>query len=129
MRDLSYQCIYISEKSISCRNGIRSVVYTYFALDVWGGKGAICEDITAFTVLLSVLFASAPSGSLILQLTGIRDYPAMLSVIHGTVAVVSLCGIIVMGRELYQKSGIFKKQEYALVILFLLSMGVEMIRF
>lgn len=69
------------------------------------------------------------AGSLILQLTGIRDYPAMLPVIHGTVAVVSLCGIIVMGRELYQKSGIFKKQEYALVILFLLSMGVEMIRF
>lgn len=65
MRDLSYQCIYISEKSTSCRNGIRSVVYTYFALDVWGGKGAICEDITTFTALLSVLFASAPSGSIL----------------------------------------------------------------
>lgn len=69
------------------------------------------------------------SFCLILQLTGIRDYPAMLPFIHGTIAIVFLCGIFVMGRELYRKSGIFTVQECILVILFLASMGTEMIRF
>ena len=63
------------------------------------------------------------------QVTGIRDYPDMLPVIHGTVAVVFVCGIIVMGRELYRKSGIFRKQEYVFILLFLVSMGIEMVRF
>lgn len=69
------------------------------------------------------------SFCLILQLTGIRDYPAMLPFIHGTIAIVFLCGIFIMGRELYRKSGIFTVQECILVILFLASMGTEMIRF
>ena len=50
------------------------------------------------------------SGCFLLQITGIRDYPDMLPVIHGTIAIVFLCGIMVMGRELYKRSGIFKRQ-------------------
>lgn len=53
----------------------------------------------------------------------------MLPVIHGTIAIVFLCGIMVMGRELYKRSGIFKRQETGFVLLFLLAMGIEMIRF
>lgn len=34
-----------------------------------------------------------------------------------------------MGRELYKRSGIFKRQETGFVLLFLLAMGIEMIRF
>lgn len=69
------------------------------------------------------------SGCFLLQITGIRDYPDMLPVIHGTIAIVFLCGIMVMGRELYKRSGIFKRQETGFVLLFLLAMGIEMIRF
>lgn len=68
-------------------------------------------------------------GCFFLQITGIMDYPAMLPVIHGTIAVVFLCGIAVMGRELYRKSGIFKRQESGFVLLFILAMGIEMVRF
>lgn len=64
-----------------------------------------------------------------LQLTGIRDYPHMLPVIHGVIAVVFLCGVFVMGRELYLKSGIFDRREYFFILLFFLAMGVEMVRF
>ena len=69
------------------------------------------------------------SGCFLLQITGIRDYPDMLPVIHGTIAIVFLCGIMVMGRELYKRSEIFKRQETGFVLLFLLAMGIEMIRF
>lgn len=68
-------------------------------------------------------------GCFFLQITGIMDYPAMLPVIHGTIAVVFLCGIAVMGRELYRKSEIFKRQESGFVLLFILAMGIEMVRF
>lgn len=68
-------------------------------------------------------------GSFLLQITGVRDYPAILPMIHGTIAIVFLYGVIVMGRELYKGSEIFKKQEVGFVLLFLLAMGIEMVRF
>ena len=64
-----------------------------------------------------------------LQLTGILDYIRMLPLIHGVVAVVFGCGVFVMGRELFLKSGVFDKKEYLFILLFFLAMGVEMVRF
>lgn len=95
-------------------------LYIYFRMEESNKK----ISLKIFWLNLVVLL-----GCFLLQMTGVRDYPSMLPVIHGTIGVVFLCGIYVMVRELYQKSGIFKRQETGFMLLFILAMGIEMIRF
>ena len=93
-------------------------LYIYFRMDERNKK----ISLKMFWVNLAVFI-----GCFFLQVTGIRDYPAMIPLIHGTITVVFLCGITVMVRE--RKSGIFRRQESGFVLLSILAMGIEMVRF